>query len=61
VRRLAGDATLTRALITRHHDDRERDAAGDRDADPGDLPARLRAAVALLPPALGGAPPPCWT
>jgi hypothetical protein len=60
VRRLACDATLTRAVITRHHD-RERDAAagGDTgsDADPGDLPARLRAAVALLPAALGGAPP----
>jgi hypothetical protein len=53
-RRLACDATLTRALITHPS---HRDAAGDRDADSGDLPARLRAAVALLPAALGGAPP----
>jgi hypothetical protein len=48
-RRLACDATLTRVLVTRH-----RDPAGQ--GDDGDLPARLRAAMTLLPPALGGAP-----
>jgi hypothetical protein len=49
-RRLACDATLTRVLVTRHQSN---DTHAD-DAD--DLPARLRAAVALLPPALGGSP-----
>ena len=44
-RRLACDAALTRA-ITRHHDDGN---------GGGGLAGRLRAAVALLPPALGGA------
>jgi hypothetical protein len=48
-RRLACDATLTRVLVTRH-----RDPAGQ--GDDGDLPAQLRTAMALLPPALGGAP-----
>jgi hypothetical protein len=49
-RRLACDARLTRVLVTRqrHHGD---------GADPaGDLAARRRTAIALLPPALGGAP-----
>jgi hypothetical protein len=46
-RRLACDATLTRVLVTRHH---------AHDDPGGDLAARLQAAVALLPPALGGAP-----
>ena len=46
-RRLACDATLTRVLVTRHSHDHH---------DAGDLPARLRAALRLLPPALGGAP-----
>jgi hypothetical protein len=50
VRRLACDATLTRVLVTRHHPGQDGgDAAGA-------LVARLQAAVALLPPALGGAP-----
>jgi HNH endonuclease len=54
-RRLACDATLTRVLVTRHHGERPEDT--DRGDDhPGDLPARLRAAMALLPEALGGAP-----
>jgi len=46
VRRLACDATLTRVLVTRHP--HQHPAEG--------LAARLHAAVALLPPALGGAP-----
>jgi hypothetical protein len=50
VRRLACDAAVTRVLVTRHH-------ANDTHADAtGDLAARLRTAVSLLPPALGGAP-----
>jgi hypothetical protein len=49
-RRLACDATLTRVLVTRHP------AAERGDSDPpGDLAARLRTAMTLLPPALGGA------
>jgi len=50
-RRLACDAAVTRAVVTRP----SRDVGGD--GDPGDLASRLRVAVALLPPALGGAPP----
>jgi hypothetical protein len=49
-RRLACDAAVTRVVVARqrHHGD---------GADPaGDLAARLRTAMALLPPALGGAP-----
>jgi hypothetical protein len=46
VRRLACDAAVTRVLVTRHH------PAGVA----GDLAAGLRAAMVLLPPALGGAP-----
>jgi hypothetical protein len=50
-RRLACDATLTRVLVTRH-------PSGDHHAagDGGGLAARLRTAVTLLPPSLGGAP-----
>jgi Domain of unknown function (DUF222)/HNH endonuclease len=48
-RRLACDATLTRVLVARQRQH------GDG-ADPaGDLATRLRAAMTLLPPALGGA------
>jgi hypothetical protein len=53
VRRLACDGAVTRVLVTRHHD-----PAGE-DSDSGDadgLAARLRTAITLLPPALGGAP-----
>jgi Domain of unknown function (DUF222)/HNH endonuclease len=52
-RRLACDATLTRVLVTRHphHPAGERGEGGAA----GGLAARLRAAVALLPAALGGA------
>jgi Domain of unknown function (DUF222)/HNH endonuclease len=52
VRRLACDASVTRVLVTRHH------SAGDGNhiGGGGDLAAWLRAAVALLPPAFGGAP-----
>jgi hypothetical protein len=63
-RRLACDATLTRVLVTRHpHPAVEGDGdttdhpaqAHDRDVDPpGTLTTRLQAALALLPPALGG-------
>jgi alpha-D-ribose 1-methylphosphonate 5-triphosphate synthase subunit PhnG len=55
VRRLTCDATLTRVLVTRQpgHPSGHHHAAGEA----GDgLAARLRAAVALLPPALGGPP-----
>jgi Domain of unknown function (DUF222)/HNH endonuclease len=51
-RRLACDAALTRVLVTRQLD-RHQTQEGDT---VGDLAARLHAAVALLPPALGGAP-----
>jgi hypothetical protein len=48
-RRLACDATLTRVVVTRHRQH------GDG-ADPtSDLATQLRAAMTLLPPALGGA------
>jgi HNH endonuclease len=56
-RRLACDGALTRVLVTRHptnhptNHDHPDGAGGD-----GGLVARLRAAAALLPPALGGAP-----
>jgi hypothetical protein len=57
-RRLTCDAALTRVLVTRnlghhpggHHGTRDGGGAG------GGLTARLQAAVALLPPALGGSP-----
>jgi HNH endonuclease len=62
-RRLACDGALTRVLVTRHpsghhHPDsgaEERPAAGDPSEGEG-LEERLRAAMTLLPPALGGAP-----
>jgi Domain of unknown function (DUF222)/HNH endonuclease len=52
VRRLACDGAVTRVLVTRQR------GADDDTADDGagDLPARLRAAITLLPSALGGAP-----
>jgi hypothetical protein len=50
-RRLACDATVTRVLVTRH----PHHPAPEGDPATG-LAARLQAAVALLPPALGGAP-----
>jgi hypothetical protein len=61
-RRLACDATVTRVLCTRHshgHNGGDDHAGRHTTRDggtPGDLAARLRAAVRLLPPALGGAP-----
>jgi hypothetical protein len=68
VRRLACDGAVTRVLVTRQHSAEDLDQGPDfhghhpRAQDggdggtPGDLPDRLRAAVTLLPPALGGAP-----
>ena len=53
VRRLACDATVTRVLVTRHHDGGD---GNNADLHGGDLPIRLRTAMTLLPPALGGAP-----
>jgi Domain of unknown function (DUF222)/HNH endonuclease len=52
VRRLACDAAVTRVLVTRHH---HKDTHGD-DVTASDLATRLHAAMAMLPPALGGAP-----
>jgi hypothetical protein len=49
VRRLTCDATLTRVLVTRQHGE-------VAPQDDSDLAARLRTAMGLLPPALGGAP-----
>jgi hypothetical protein len=64
-RRLACDAAVTRVLVTRHHRDHHRDGhpehhhptgKGSGDGDPATgLAARLRAAMELLPPVLGGA------
>jgi Domain of unknown function (DUF222) len=65
-RRLACDAAVTRVLVARQRGDLDsRDGDGDSgpaaergdsgDAD-GDLAARLRTAMTLLPPVLGGAP-----
>jgi hypothetical protein len=51
VRRLACDAALTRVVVARH---RREDGNGNDDA--GGLVGNLRAAIALLPPALGGTP-----
>jgi Domain of unknown function (DUF222)/HNH endonuclease len=51
VRRLACDANLTRVLVTRHPHHHPAQDGGD--ATEG-LPARLQAALALLPPTLGG-------
>jgi hypothetical protein len=69
-RRLACDGTVTRVLVSRHpasddptlqhgsgHAGHDPDPAGDPNpADLVGLPGRLRAAMALLPPVLGGAP-----
>jgi Domain of unknown function (DUF222)/HNH endonuclease len=62
-RRLACDGALTRVLVTRHatsHHPAHRPSEQERSATPGlgaeRLRERLRAAVAKLPPALGGAP-----
>jgi hypothetical protein len=57
-RRLACDGAVTRVLVTRGQSpDREPSPPGDPDhAEPVGLQGRLRAALALLPPALGGAP-----
>jgi hypothetical protein len=67
-RRLACDGTVTRVVVTRHPaashgpGDPQRSTPGDRQRSgpPGSpaegLAGRLRAAVALLPPILGGAP-----
>jgi hypothetical protein len=64
-RRLACDGALTRVLVTRHPSDhRHRDRGPGSDAQPAPedpsgargLETRLRAAMARLPPALGGAP-----
>jgi hypothetical protein len=49
-RRLACDAALTRVVVARQRRD------GDGQDHPGGLAGMLRAAVALLPPALGGTP-----
>jgi hypothetical protein len=54
--RLACDATLTRVLVTRHPTDRHHTDGGGGHGGPGGLAARLQTALALLPPALGGAP-----
>jgi hypothetical protein len=64
---LACDATVTRVVVTRHHGDFDsRDGDGDGDGDPAaklgeldsaDLATRLRTAMELLPPTLGGARP----
>jgi hypothetical protein len=57
-RRLACDASVTRAVVARDHDHPAGAATAAGEGDPaGDLAARLRAAVTLLPPALGGARP----
>jgi hypothetical protein len=54
-RRLACDAALTRVLVTRgHHPDLG--SGGGDSSEAGGLAARLRAALRLLPPALGGPP-----
>jgi hypothetical protein len=58
VRRLACDAAVTRVLVTRHHGSGHPGHHHPTQDEDGasDLPARLRAAITLLPPALGGAP-----
>jgi hypothetical protein len=65
-RRLACDAAVTRVLVTRHPDDHHQPDHGSAstEARPGaddpsaleGLAARLRVAMGLLPPILGGAP-----
>jgi hypothetical protein len=58
-RRLACDAAVTRVLVTRHPtqdpDRGDHQHTAQPDNATGSLAARLRAAMALLPPALGGA------
>jgi hypothetical protein len=53
-RRLACDGAVTRVVVSRHPIDPIHDPHGPSDEE--GLAARLRAAVALLPPVLGGAP-----
>jgi hypothetical protein len=61
-RRLACDAAVTRVLVTRQPNGQpsnptsDTGPAGQTDFSDDDLPARLRAAMALLPPTLGGTP-----
>ena len=59
-RRLACDAALTRVVVTRRSEangHRDHVANGAHpDDEQGDLAGRLQAAMALLPPILGGAP-----
>ena len=52
-RRLACDGALTRVLVTPSPPTRPSSANG---SDPAELQGQLRAATALLPPTLGGAP-----
>jgi hypothetical protein len=54
-RRLACDGAATRVLVTRYHQD-PGGHRGHHDPCDGSLTAQLRAAAALLPPVLGGAP-----
>jgi hypothetical protein len=57
-RRLACDGAVTRVLVSRQpaSDAQDRAGAGGPTGELKGLQARLRAAVALLPPVLGGAP-----
>jgi hypothetical protein len=58
-RRLACDGAVTRVLVTRHNSEQpgtNRPATTQDDDKNQDLPARLRAALTLLPLVLGGAP-----
>jgi Domain of unknown function (DUF222)/HNH endonuclease len=55
-RRLACDGVLTRVLVTRQPTGHHADDLGDDPGGQENLADRLQAAMALLPPALGGAP-----
>jgi hypothetical protein len=56
-RRLACDGAVTRVLVTRPHlPGEEAGLAAPGPGDGGGLEGRLRAAMAVLPPVLGGAP-----
>jgi Domain of unknown function (DUF222)/HNH endonuclease len=57
-RRLACDGAVTRVVVTRHRTDHGSDGRDRHDDPSGDtsLAARLRTAMTLLPPILGGAP-----
>jgi len=55
-RRLACDGALTRVLVTRHPSQRHAPHLAAEPGDEGPLTARLQAALAVLPPILGGAP-----